>query len=208
VRAASKSSATREEAILPLPCTRELIEPARHFRSTWIVASHEALRHGGHFEKYCELLGAHREQLLSCVAGTWLPIEVASDHYRACDALELTPERHLAMTMGPGGQVRRSWYAPLIATAEQTDATPWSILPLLHRMWLRSADGGAAAVYRLGPNKARVEYVGCELFAIPYFRQATRTILLVLMGRMCKKPTVRTLVPPSSADAEYLIGWA
>jgi hypothetical protein len=196
----------REEAIVPLPGTRGQIPPASAYRSTWVVSSLNSLRYHGHFERYLGALREHRDEILSCVAGTWLPIPVAHAHYRACDALGLSDAQIAELVRGPGAQVRRAWYARLIAAAEQAKENPWAMLAQLDRNWRRGVTGSAVAVFRLGPKEARVEYVACELFRFPYYCQATRAVLLSLVERF-GAGSVRTLRQHASDEAHYQLQW-
>jgi hypothetical protein len=202
------STRDQEELILPFPGPRKGIPTATAFRSTWVVSSLESLRSGGPWERYLEQLLEHRDEVLSSVAGVWLPMSVARAHYRACDALGLSSEEVAALGRGPGGQVRRAWYATFIAAVGKPDASAWPILSQLDRMWQRSANGGAVAVFRLGARQVRIEYVGCELFDIPYFRQAVRTVLLALADHFGGRSVVRTVPQPTSDECHYHMQWS
>ena len=160
-----------EEVIAPLPGPRAKILPTTAYRSTWVVSSLDALRAHGHFERYLAALSAHRDEIISCVAGTWLPIAVVSTHYRACDALMLPESEITAMVRGGAARLRQAWYSRLIAAADSAQEDPWTVLAQLERTWRRTANGGATGVFRLGPKEARIEYVGCELFRIPTIRR-------------------------------------
>jgi hypothetical protein len=183
-----------------------MIPRATAFRSTWVVSSHESLRAGGHWELYLRALGEGRDAILSCVAGTWLPMAVARAHYRACDALGLSSQELIATRRGPGDHVRRVWFASFIAAAERAGACPWATLSQLDRMWQRAADGGAVAVFRLGATQARIEYVGCELFDIPYFRLAARAVLLMLAEHFGESPVVHVEPRIGSGEARLRAG--
>ena len=196
----------QEEAIVPLPGPRAKIPPVTAYRSTWVVSSLDGLRSHGHFERYLGGLREHRGEILSCVAGTWLPMPVVRAHYQACDALGLSEEQITEMALGPGARVRRAWYSRLIAVAEKSHGDPWSVLAQLDRTWQRGANGGATAVFRVGPKDARVEYVGCELFRIPYFCQALRGVLVSLVERF-GAGSVRMLYQQTPDDGHYLLRW-
>jgi hypothetical protein len=196
-----------EEVIVPLPGVRASIPPATAYRSTWVVQSLDTLRHHGLFDRYLASLREHREEILSCIAGTWLPMPVVCAHYRACDSLGLSETQMTEMLRGPGVRVRRAWYASLIAAAEGAKEDPWSILSQIDRIWHRGANGGAAAVFRLGPREARVEYVGCELFRIPYYCQAVRVVLHALIERFGADPAVRMMIPHGADEGVYLLRW-
>jgi hypothetical protein len=195
------------EAVVPFPGPRATISPATKFRSTWVVSSLEGLRNHGHYERFLNVLTEHREEILSSIAGTWLPMPVAYAHYKACDALGLSDAEHAAMIRGPGARVRRAWYARLIAAADQAKVDPWTVLGQLNRSWQRGVNGGAAAVFRLKPTVARVEYVRCELFGIPYYMRACRFVLLALIERFDARAVVRILPNRSDDEGHFLLDW-
>lgn len=192
---------------MPLPGPRESVPSATVFRSTWILSSHEGLRANGHWERYLHALTDHREEILSTVAGVWMPMHVALAHYRACDKLDLSSDEVTAMARGDGGRVRRAWYAPL-ATVARAEPSPWATLSQLHMLWRRAADGGAVALFRTGERDARVEYLGCELFEIPYFRQALRAALLMLAEYLGDRATVSIAAHGLPGEVHFQIGWA
>jgi hypothetical protein len=196
-----------EEIIVALPGPREKIPPATAYRSTWVVSSLDALRFHGHYQRYLGVLREHRDEILSCVAGSWLPMPIVRAHYRACDALDLSEDQISQITRGPGARVRRAWYSRLIAAAEQAQKDPWSILGQLDRTWRRGANGGAAAVIRLASREARVEYVGCELFRIAYYCQAVRFTLLSLVERFGAGSSVRMLPKHGLDEGHFLLHW-
>jgi hypothetical protein len=196
-----------EAPIVELPGPRESIPRATQFRSTWIVAGFDGLRQGGYFDRYAELVGAHREQLVDCVAGVWLPMHVVRAHYEACERLYISDRRYQDM-IEAAAQVRRAWHAPVIAGAERAEATPWSVLQTFPRIWSRSADGGAVSVDQLAANRARFEYVRCELLEVPYFRRAVRVMNHLLLQRVCEGLVLQELPGPDQDCAAYLAQWA
>lgn len=196
-----------EEVLLPLPSAREDVPPVTEFRSTWIVSSLTGLRSNGHFEAYSRALRSYRTELLSCVAGSWLPMHVVRAHYEACQTLGFSEQDALSMAVGEGGEVRRTWHASVIGAAKRDDATPWAVFANLHKLWLRGANGGACAVYRAGDHQARIEYVGCELFDIPYFRHAVRAVLVIFAGHVCPELRIVTLPQQEPGEISYQLRW-
>lgn len=183
------------------------VERAAHataFRSTWIVSSLEALRTSEHWDAYLASLRNHREEILSAVAGSWIPMDVACAHYRACDALGLSSAEVVAVV--ERGDVRRAWWAPYIALAKRA-SSPWEVLFLLDRLWRRSADGGAVSVVRVGDEQARIDFSGCELFDIPYFREAVRVVLAALLGHICEHSDVRILPHAAPGSGRFDALW-
>lgn len=204
------------EVVAPFPCDRADVPRATQYKTTWIISSLESLRSLGHFDRYHAALRAIEarrgiaceQELLSCVAGQWLTMAIARAHYEACDTLGLDERAQLHMAIeGDGGQVRRAWHAQIVNAAQKESASPWNILPQLPKLWLRSADGGAAAVYRQGDNQAVVEYVGCELFDVRYYRGAVRAVLYILSDHMCEELTVTTLPQAEPGQTAFQLRW-
>jgi hypothetical protein len=132
---------------------------------------------------------------------------VARSHYAACDALGLCRDEVTALFEGQGNRIRRAWYAPLIALA-QGASSPWEILACLESMWLRSCDGGAVVITRRGDREVRIEFVGCELFDIPYFRESARAVLFALMGHVCADRAVEVLPQKERGHGYFALEWA
>jgi hypothetical protein len=190
----------------PLPEPQDLIAPATRFRSTWVVSSLEGLRERGFFDRYERRLVGHRDAILSAIAGVWLPVDVVRAHYEACEELSI-PDTEYVLMAKTGSQVRQAWWSRLIAEAQHPQATPWTALHLMHRGWARAADGGAVGVYRLADNRARMDYVGCSLFEIPYFRRAVRFMIQFLVAHNAARATVRDLSERKAHTCSYLINW-
>jgi hypothetical protein len=94
-----------------------------------------------------------------------------------------------------------------VKAARGVGVTPWTIFPQFDRLWRRGANGGAAAVFRLGPKEARTELVGCELFDIPYFQHAFRGVLFGIVSMFCEKAYVHTM-PHRPHAATFRFQWA
>jgi hypothetical protein len=198
----------REEVMLPFPGPREAILPATAYRSTWLVSSLQALRERGHFEAYRRLLSAHHDVILSALAGSWLPMDVARAHYDACNGLGLDADEQLAMGQSVGGRAQGTVLSSAVKAARGAGVTPWTIVPQFHRLYLRGVNGGAAAVFKLGPKEARAEFVGCELFDIDYFRHAFRGVLLNVGALFCEKQYIHDMPRRRRGEAIFKLQWA
>jgi hypothetical protein len=196
-----------EEILLPFAAPPELIPRATLFRSTMVVASLEALREHGYYERYQGLLRACRDEILAVVGGTWLPMNIARAHYEACDALGLTKPEQFEMGHVVGDRAKKSWFASALKVARGVGATPWSLAPYLGKLHERTINAGGVAAYRLGPKDARVEYVGNELLDIQYVREATRGMLHAVAEMFCQKMYSQDL-PRRSGEARFRMQWA
>ncbi len=164
------------EVVLSPQYARGHTRPVTQVRSTLIAASIHGLREMGWEERYLTALPPERRtDMRMLTAGAWLPLEVAMTHYRACDAMLLTPEEIARMGETVSVRTQKSFVGMLGRVAAGAGATPWNILVQVHRIYARMIDGGDHCVYRVGPKEALVVNVECPLVEIPYFRGALVT---------------------------------
>jgi len=199
-----------EETVVALDVPRNRVPPTTKFRSTWIVASQNALRDCGFFDRYAKLLGeTHRETLLTTVVGTWLPVNMAIAHYTACDALGLSEGEIKTIGKILTRHLNNAFVSVAGRFAREVGATPW--LPLSHarRVWDRMCMGGAIAVYKEGPKEARVEVLGCTLGHIPYFRDGLRDLGSSLGALFCDVMYVKHVpILSQPTNIVYRASWA
>jgi hypothetical protein len=180
-------SALRRDSFVPLAAPPAKLGVCTHVRSTLIATSIQSLRTHGFLDRYTKLLhGAHRETLLTAVAGSWMPMEAALAHYRACDALRIDPRLQLAMGMDVGNRVHGTFLGVMLRTARTAGVTPW--VALAHSAKLHGrlfAGGGGISVVELGPKDARVDLVGNELCDVDYFRTGVRGVYQAAVQLFC-----------------------
>jgi len=179
------------------------------WRSTWVVSSIQTLRHRGLFDRYAALLpAAHRDAILMCVAGTWLPVAVARAHYEACQALGLARAEQIANGMAVGERAQGTVLGTVARAATGAGVTPWTIVPQMQRLWERGADGGANCVTRAGPKEGTIETIGCELFDVPYFRAAFGGVVLGVVRLFARDAYVHDDTPAHARGESVLrIQW-
>jgi hypothetical protein len=176
-------------------------------RSTLISSSVRVLSDSGRLEEYKERLpsGLH-PIILEAVAGSWLSIDVAVDHYRVVDTLGLDVSDQVSMGETVGRTVRNY----LIGTATQTgpaaDATPWSILPHTQRTWDRLYVGGDVSIEETGPKQFVRTIHGLPLCGIPYFRHASRGIMRSVVSRWCTHCEV-TEIASTATTLKWQVSW-
>jgi hypothetical protein len=113
-----------------------------HVRSTLVTASLQALRSRGLHATYCARLPrAHADEILTTVAGTWLPITTAHAHYQTCDALQAQEGRVLEMGMEVGDRVNGTFLGAMVRSARTAGATPWIALAQSRRLYERLFSG-------------------------------------------------------------------
>lgn len=125
----------------------------------------------GLMDRYLALLPEHvRERLFSITALEWIPLADAMACYAACDQLELSTEDQREL----GRVVSSANNGPLLQTigrlAGGLGVAPWTPLKSMHKVWLRSNRGGAAAVFRINDRAARIELWRVPMARSPFFR--------------------------------------
>lgn len=145
-----------------------------HVRGSLLASSLETLKQAGHYERYLPALNpAVRETVLYALAHSWVPIDVALEHYRACDALGLGDADFERIGNLVAERMTSTFLSTVLRAARNAGVDgPFIALRAQGRIWDRVYVGGAVRVTRTGPKDATAEFYGLPLTQIPYFRQA------------------------------------
>ncbi len=182
----------QEDIVLPFSAPLDRVGELTHVRGTLLASSLQSLRARGLFERYSALLvSEHRDTVLHCVAGEWLPVAVALAHYEACDALQLSVDEQLSLGRDVSRRTNETFLGLLVKMARGVGVTPWAVLPKLDSLHQRVCRGSGVQVTRLGPKDAKVEIVGMTLLGIPYYRNAFMGIYEAGIGLFATKVQVR-----------------
>lgn len=168
-----------------------------HIRGTVLASSLAMLKERGHFARYTELLPpAQHDVVLFALASSWVPIDAAVAHYRACDALGLGGEEMDAIGEELSNRYAGSIFGTLLRTSRQAGLEgPWIGLRAQGRIWDRVFVGGAVRSYRTGLKDAYLEQRGLPLAQVPYFRQAYVCWFRAMASLVVRKLHLR-IVPP------------
>jgi hypothetical protein len=182
---------------------------ATHVRSTLIVSSLQTLRSRGLLDRYLALLEEkHREELLSLIAGTWVPIEVGLAHYRAADRLGL--ESALIDSIGAevGERINKSFLSFVVRMSKEAGVTPWTALARAHRLRELTWKGSDLQIWKLGPKDARFDWGGLPYAVVPYFVTSFGGFVRGLIQLFCTKAYARP-VPEKMSQTfiSYRISW-
>lgn len=158
-----------QDILIPHPSR---IEQASQVRSTLLQSSITTLKAHGHYERWHALMEpAHRQTVLEALGPTWVPIEVALAHYRACDELGISMLDLQALGRVTGDRLQGTFLATLSRTARSAGITPWTALPHFDRMWARIIKGGSVQLQRVGPKDMLLDVRHARLTQYEYFRQ-------------------------------------
>jgi hypothetical protein len=199
--------------------TAELIVPYQYptgrapmvteVRSTLIVSALQTLRARHLYDKYMSQLSpAVRSEVQSLIAGAWLPIALALEHYHAMDRLGLDAVEVEAIGGEVGERANKSMLSIVVRMSREAGVTPWTALAHSHRMRDLTWKGGDVAVWKLGPKDARFDWVAQPCAAIPYFARSFGGFLRALTGLFCTKIYTRIVTERCSPTSiSYRLSW-
>ena len=183
---------------------------ATEARSTILISGMQALRARGFGARYeAQLAPATHQRLSSLIAGEWVPIALALEHYSAADRLELD----VATVEEIGGEVadrvNKSALSMAVKMSKQAGVTPWSAISLAHRIHdLNWRGGGDIAVWKLGPKEARYEMIQQPCASVPYFAASFGGFIRALCGLFCTRAYARRLPERcTSTRLAYRLAW-
>jgi hypothetical protein len=168
-----------------------------HVRGTLIASSLQTLKELGHFDRYREQVAReHYEAIAYAIAMSWLPVELAMAHYRACDALALSDVELARIGNSVSKRYADSFFGTMLRTSRKAGIEgPWLALRSQGRIWDRVYQGGEISIYRTGPKDAYSEQRGLPLAEIPYFRHAYLAWFSALGELLVRKLHLRLVRP-------------
>jgi hypothetical protein len=187
------------EIVLPFrtPNPRPVFEA----RSTLIISGIQTLRAQGLYERYVALLSPSlREQMMSLVAGLWIPAELAIEHYRTLDRLDLPKTTIEAIGAEVADRAYKTVLARVPVISKRADATPWTVLLLSHRNLDVNWRGSDMMITKEGPLEAIFIWAGQPCASVPYFVTSWGSFLRALTSLACTKAWHRVL--PNAAHRQ------
>jgi hypothetical protein len=183
-----------EDVIVPLPFPRDRVPPAREVRSTLLCAALRALESRQLVDRYRTALDPGTQaEIFALTAGRWVPVELATAHYRACDHLGLDSGVVEDIGADVSHRVHRSIISVLVRLSREAGATPWHVFALVPKLNDFTWRGGAFEITRHGPKDARVEWYGQPCAAIEYYRTSFCGFVRGVLGLFCRRCYVRTV---------------
>lgn len=188
------------------------LQPITAIRSTLITSSLASLRLRGLLPQYEAVQqSSHRETILSCVAGGWLPLEVGFAHYRACDALGLSHEQQEEIGKDVSRRIHDTFLSLVAKMARGAGVTPWLLLAKGNTLQSRLYRGGGMRIVRLSDRSARVELAKHSMLEVPYYRNAVVGVYTAGVELLASDVSCRIVKAESSDPTRMLvmrIDWA
>ena len=144
----------QEELFLSPTAPRDRVPTATRVRGTVIVASLRGLRRCGHGDRYLQALDPrYHDVVASLTAATWLPIDFAMAHYRACDNLALNRATVEDIGSESGRFVKETVLNVVAKLSKESGVTPWFALANANKLCGRTWTGWASRVWKLRAQK-------------------------------------------------------
>jgi hypothetical protein len=145
-------------------------KPVAAVRGTVIASSLASLRMHARYERYRLLLDPSvRDPICHCLAASWVHIDLALEHWSACERLSLTQAQMIEMGEFVGQRIQGTFMTTLTRAFRSAGATPWSLLGQLDRLWGRLMLGGGVGVRAVGPKDAVIDLLGSPLFRYRHY---------------------------------------
>jgi hypothetical protein len=153
-----------------LPFRSATPKPVTEARSTLIVSGIQTLRANGLYERYVELLSPQlRQDIMALVAGLWIPVELALEHYRTMDRLALSKSTIEAIGAEVAERGAKTVLGRGSAASKQREPTPWDMLLMSQRNLDINWRGSDIMVTKEGPHDAQIVWAGQPCASVPYF---------------------------------------
>lgn len=182
----------------------------RSVRSTLLASSRHGLEERGHLATYLQRLGSARDERLreATMVTQWLSVDLATAHYAAADALELSEAELREVGNVVGARLEGSLLGSLARLARTSGVTPWTVLQRLERVWGRMYQGGSVAVFELAPKDAVIEVRRNPLADLRYWRVALCGLMRGSTEIFARSAHVSVEPQKLPGAARYHISWA
>lgn len=183
--------------------------PVRSVRSTLLLSSRGALKGASLFDDYEHHLKEEtRTSLDGLIAGTWIPIGIAVEHYAACDALGLARAQQASLGRTNGERLSGTLLGTLAKLARNAGTTPIMLVEQFPRFWGRIFEGGSLASRVTGPKDVEVTVCASPLLRSAYFRHGLGGTAESILGLVCTRLLVRVKrFGEAEGSATYLVQW-
>jgi hypothetical protein len=146
-----------------------------HVRGTLLVASREQMLAVGAYDRYLAALSEEtKEQLVSLIAASWVPVDLALEHFHAIDRLDLPLDLVEKATAAVAVKLQGALFRTAAKAVQASGASPLSIVRTVGMLWGRMFQGGAIDVRSTGRKEGLVRLLGSPLLASRYHRTGFR----------------------------------
>jgi hypothetical protein len=148
-------------------------KPLTAVRRMLIHSSIRELQQMGYYERYRDLILPQSLARISELIGPGsMPVELALEHYQACDQLGLSDEQTYTAGLRAGENIGDALMVASKQLGSSTERSAWDMIGAFYRMSRRIYEGGSSQYVKLGPNMLQIENRLNPLFSVRYYRVA------------------------------------
>jgi hypothetical protein len=144
---------------------------------------------------------------MSLLAGIWVPVALAVEHYQTMDRLELPKSTIEAI----GAEVAERGFKTVLAAPplpQEGAPTPWDVLRSAHRNLDTNRRGSDIMVTKEGPERATLVWAGQPCASVPYFVMSWGAFLRARVNLYCERAHHRIVRERcSSLDVVIELSW-
>jgi hypothetical protein len=122
----------------------------------------------------------------------------------------MTTDAFVGRGRGVVETVARVWELVSARRPRGAGVTPYTLFPHFQRMWDRTFEGGAVAIYGLGPKEVQFESLKTPLYASRFFRNGMRGAAMGMLDLFCVRSWVKEIPTkqPLEALCVFRAQWA
>jgi hypothetical protein len=122
----------------------------------------------------------------------------------------MTTDAQVALGRAVGKKVESSLLGTTVRLARGVGVTPYTLFPHFQRMWDRTFDGGAVAIYGMGPKEVEFQSLKTPLYTSRFFRNGMRGAAMGMLDLFCVRSWVKEIPTkqPLEACCVFRAQWA
>lgn len=185
-------------------------KPLSAVRRLLIHSSIREIEQVGFYERYRELIRPESlGQIFELIGPGSMPVDIALEHYRACDQLGLSDEQIYTFGLRAGENIGDALLVANKQLGQTGERSAWDLVGAFYRMSRRIYEGGSVQYVKLGPTTLQIENKLNPLFSVRYYRVAYGGFIHRAFGKIGLRVADFRLSPyrPEHAEIEARIRW-
>jgi hypothetical protein len=138
-----------------------------------VHSSIRELQQLGFYDRYCALMRPESLAQISELIGPGsMPVDLAVEHYRACDDIGLSEEQVYTAGLRAGDNIGDALMVASKQLSSGAERSTWEMIGAFYRMSRRIYEGASVQYVKLGSNVLQIENRFNPLFSVRYYRVA------------------------------------
>ena len=184
----------------------EPVQPVSEVKNVLLQASLSQLHTKGLYPRYDNLVDPGiPEEISSTLAMSWVPVDLAVAHYRACENMTLGSAVLKDLGAGVGERMKGTSLVSTSKSMPTSSGDLWTSSGALLRMWARHYRGGSVQVAKLGACEMELDLRGFVLNQFRYFRHAQLEVIAAAFAAIGARETMVKIVQYSGSKDELTL---